>query len=310
MKKILPVILILLLGLSLCGCGGEQSGDTDMTLTLGLMPDVESAPFVVAELEGYYAAEGVTVKLIHFKSAKDRDSALQGGQLDGVVNDMVAVLLNNEGGIPMQVVARSNGRLALLGGQDAGITALTAEQLAGRELGLSLNTVMEYTADQMLLKAGQSVEAVQKVAVPQIPTRMEMLQGGRLDLAIMPDPFVSMALDSGATLLVDYPELDHPAGSISFHRDVLDTKGEAVKAVMRAYRSATDAMNEQGIEPWRDDIIEIIGFPEASRELLALPVYDPSLPGEETFATIQGWMLDKGLIATEYDYSAIMVNWE
>ncbi|MDO4541166.1 MAG: MetQ/NlpA family ABC transporter substrate-binding protein [Syntrophomonadaceae bacterium] len=310
MKKLLLMLAALMLGLMLGGCGGDKSPGSDMQLTLGLMPDTESIPLVVAEMEGYFDDEGVDVTLIHFKSARDRDSALQSGELDGVVTDMVSVFFNNEGGIPLQATARTNGRLALMAGKNSGITEFTAGQVADKTLGLSLNTVMEYTADSLLAGHGLSVDAQYKTAVPQIPTRMEMLQGGQLDMAIMPDPFVSMALADGALLLTDTTGFEHTAGVFAFHRDVIQERPEAVKAVMRAFEAAVADLNQQGIEPWKDNVIENMGLPEASHELLVLPAYNSAVPTEETFQAVQGWMHDKELITEEYAYGDIVVNWE
>ncbi len=75
--------------LSVAGCGGsspESSSSGKMQkLSIGLMPDTDSLPFLIAEEKGYFADEGLEVDLKQFKSAMDRDSALQSGNLDGAV---------------------------------------------------------------------------------------------------------------------------------------------------------------------------------------------------------------------------------
>ena len=74
--------------LSVAGCGGSSSGSSGsgkmQKLSIGLMPDTDSLPFLIAEEKGYFADEGLDVDLKQFKSAMDRDSALQSGNLDGV----------------------------------------------------------------------------------------------------------------------------------------------------------------------------------------------------------------------------------
>ena len=104
------------------------------------MPDVESVPFIIAEKNGYFTKEGVKVKIEHFTSARDRDSALQSGQLDGVMTDVLAVVFANEGGINLKIISKNDGNIELMAGKDSGITDLAG--LKGRTVGLSTNTIM------------------------------------------------------------------------------------------------------------------------------------------------------------------------
>ena len=85
MKKLLVLIICLgLLAVTGCTSDTQQSADnsknaSDTTLKIGLMPDIDSIPFIIAEEKGFFKDEGVNVELQHFKSAMDRDSALQSG---------------------------------------------------------------------------------------------------------------------------------------------------------------------------------------------------------------------------------------
>ena len=112
MKKLLILCLIIVYSFGLIGCNQtENSADgnktvSDKIINIGVMPDVESIPFLIAQENGYFADEGVTVNIEHFSSAKDRDSALQSGKLDGVITDMAAVLFANEGGIKLRIIAK------------------------------------------------------------------------------------------------------------------------------------------------------------------------------------------------------------
>ena len=86
MKKKLICLLMIISCLGLAGCSQGQTTTeprkTEKIIRIGVMPDVESIPLIIAEKNGYFEKEGVQVKLVHFKSAKDRDSALQGGEHD------------------------------------------------------------------------------------------------------------------------------------------------------------------------------------------------------------------------------------
>ena len=122
MKKVLVVLMVLLCSFGVFGC--NQQTEVDKTINIGVMPDVESIPFLIAQKNGYFAHEGVNVNLEHFSSAKDRDSALQSGKLDGVITDIAAVLFANEGGIDLRIIARSDGNILLMAGKEAGINTV------------------------------------------------------------------------------------------------------------------------------------------------------------------------------------------
>ena len=159
MKKLIIVCLIMVLSLGLVGCTQQRAAQvTAKTITIGVMPDVESIPFLIADKNGYFTKQGVQVKIEHFNCAKDRDSALQSGQLDGVITDMLAVVFANEGGINLKICAKNDGNIELMAGKTSGINS-TAD-LKGKSIGLSTNTIMEYTTDRMLeaaeIKSGGS----------------------------------------------------------------------------------------------------------------------------------------------------------
>ena len=108
MKRFLVAALSLML-LLVAGCGSEpepQTKDAKLSkLTIGLMPDTDSIPFIIAAERGYFAEEGVEVELVPFKSAMERDAALQSGNLDGAVSDLLAVIFARSGGFSVHATS-------------------------------------------------------------------------------------------------------------------------------------------------------------------------------------------------------------
>ena len=178
MKKFFVLILTVLSTIILTACGTPQSQKTEPLpkLTIGLMPDVDSLPFIIAQEKGYFKEEGLDIELQQFKSAMDRDAALQSGTLDGDVSDMLAVAFAKDGGFDVKVTSYTDGSYKLIAG--ASETATDAKGLAGKDVAVSRNTIIEYVTDQILAKAGMTGDSLNKVIIPQIPTRLEMLQNG------------------------------------------------------------------------------------------------------------------------------------
>ncbi|MEQ8200668.1 MAG: MetQ/NlpA family ABC transporter substrate-binding protein [Syntrophomonadaceae bacterium] len=306
MKKLIIALLVLAVGLFSAGCTQDKpTAVPGKVITIGIMPDVDSVPFLIAEKNGYYTKQAVQVKIIPFKSAKDRDSALQSGQLDGVVSDMVAVIFANSGGINLRMCSKTDGTIELLAGKGSGITSV--KDLKNRSVGLSSNTVMEYTLDRMLEASQLKPGDINKVAIPQLPTRLEMLQGGKVDAAIMVQPLSSLAIKDGATLLTSTDELANKCVTVAFTAETLRNNPAEIKAVMRAYNDAIAYLQTEPPSSYIDFIIQAMGFPAAAKDIIKMPQYTKAqLPEKRIFDDVMAWMADKQLVKTTYDYDNLI----
>ena len=297
MKKLTLLVFFALL---LTNCTAK---DSSKTLVLGIMPDVDSIPYVIAEKKGYSAAP---IEIVYFKSAKDRDSALQSWQLDGVISDMLAVLFANEGGIKLIMAAKSIGDIKLLASQNSGIK--TIKDLKGKTIGLSSNTIMEYTADKMLESAGISLSDVRKAAIPSIPTRLEMLKNDKIDATILPDPLATLAEKDGAVMLCNLDSMkDMGTGVIAFTEKAAKNKKTQIKALLDGYDQAVYYLSSEPASSYMDFVIQKLGFPERLSNSLELPKYTKiELPSEKNFNSALKWLKDKKLIKNSFEYGAIV----
>ncbi|MEN6460782.1 MAG: MetQ/NlpA family ABC transporter substrate-binding protein [Syntrophomonas sp.] len=308
MKKILICLLIIISGFTFVGCGKEETASVpEKTITIGVMPDVESIPFIIAEKNGYFEKEGVKVKIEHFKSAADRDSALHTGKLDGVITDILAVVFANEGGINLKIIAKNDGNIELMAGKNSGIN--TADELKGKNIGLSTNTIMEYSLDKMLEAAQLKAEDVNKAAIPPLPTRLEMLQGGKIDAAILPEPLAGLAVKNGAKVLNSTDQMANKAGAIAFTGKSLQESPAEVKAVFRAYNDAVAYIQKEPASSYIDFVIQEQGFPAAIKDTIKLPKYSKAeLPSEKILNDVVQWMKGKNLIKGNYEYKDLVAD--
>ena len=88
-----PAILVLS-ALLLAGCDGEGSTPSleglpaeHQTLTMAVLPVIDILPFHVADQNGFFEQIGVNVELVPVKSAQERDTLMQTGQVDGMLTD-------------------------------------------------------------------------------------------------------------------------------------------------------------------------------------------------------------------------------
>lgn len=296
--------------LLIAGCGAESpSGSSGkmQKLSIGLMPDTDSLPFLIAEEKGYFADEGLEVDLKQFKSAMDRDSAMQSGNLDGAVSDMLAAAFAKDGGFDVKVTSSTDGSYKLIAGK--GEAAADVRGLRGKDVSVSRNTIIEYVTDRILAKDGMQGDDINKVIIPQIPTRLEMLQNGKLAAATLPEPMASIAVRNGGRLIKSSDDLGINPGVMIFTDKSVKDKKKEIQAMYRAYNRAVDYLNSAPREEYIDFVIEKAGFPSEAKEALKLPTYHKAaLPKEEDVTDCIKWLNDKDLIKETYGYDDFVIR--
>ncbi|MBP3690635.1 MAG: ABC transporter substrate-binding protein [Schwartzia sp.] len=313
LKKWFLLLCAMALVLSV-GCGKEpakqdapvQKG-AKPALAVGLMPDTDSVPFIVAREKGYFAEEGVEVTLHPFKSAMDRDAALQSGQLDGAVSDLLAAAFAKAGGFDVRVTSSTDGAYQMIAGK--GNEAKDVHSLAGADIAVSRNTIIEYVTDRILRENGMASDALQKVSIPQIPARLEMLQNGKLPAATLPEPMASIAVANGCKFLTGSGELGINPGVMLFSAKAAEEKKESLKAMYRAYNKAVEYLKKTPREEYIRMVVEKSGFPAAAKDALQLPDYRAvALPKESDVTEVMRWLKEKDLIKQEYTYQNLVVG--
>ncbi len=270
-------------------------------IRVGLMADFTGLPFLVAEREGLFAAEGVQVQFKVFRSAVERDAALQAGALDGCNADVIAAIANLRGGFDLRIVAAAPNRFSLVAGpaivaaaRKAGREASAAD-LAGASIGISKSTVIEYVLDSLMGAAG--VADYRKVDVARIPVRLELLLQGKLEAASLPLPFDELAAADGCAIVADSLAAGLDPDLFMFYRGDLRRRPEAHRALWRAVDRAR-LLIAAAPDKYRPLLASRLGFSEDQARTVAFPAfpkYEPTAAAEIDRAS--AWMMARGLIA-------------
>lgn len=131
-RHVAAAAAVVLAALSGCGSGGGQA----LTIGLTYVPDVQFAPFYVAEHEGYFKDEGVTVELRHHGAAETLFGALAAGEEDLIVAGGDEMLQAFSQGVDVTTIGTlyQEYPLGIAASADLGIE--TAADLAGHTIGL------------------------------------------------------------------------------------------------------------------------------------------------------------------------------
>ena len=279
-------------------------------LKIGVLPIVDALPLYVAEQEGYLKQEDLEVQVTLFQSALERDSALQAGQLDGELNDLVSAALLSKDGDRVRVV-----RLAYRGNPaQAMMTILAAPQsqkrsaadLKGVPIAVSTNTVIEYSTDRLLQLAGVAGADIAKTEVTKIPVRMEMLVKGQIEAATLPEPFASLAVKQGAHIIVDDRLSGVGQSTITFRKELAVDKPDAVKRLLRAYERAVERINASP-GTYRALMVEKAKVPDPLRDSFVVPPFPKAqVPTRQEVDSVVSWMVEKGLLAKPIGYEMLV----
>lgn len=309
--------IVLCLAIVVSGCAVTKAPENNQptksvgkTVKIGVLPIEDNLPFYVAEKDGLYAKEGVQVELITFASALERDTALQAGQIDGEVADLVAVGLLKKVGTEVKIATiglgatPQEGRFAILSSPKSDIKDLAG--LKGATLGISQNSIIDYVSDQMLLDHGVLPSDVKKMSIPKMPVRTDMLLSDQINAACLPDPLASLAQAKGAHLIIDDTYRNISQTVFIFRTGSIQENPDGIKAAVKAYGSAGQALNNNP-DQYRSLFFEKTQIPAELKESYKMPTFSKlQLPTEEEINSIMKWMVEKKLLPQAYSYQDLV----
>ncbi len=305
------VSVIMLLALGACTPGGQSEEGTH--LRMGLLPIQDTLPFYVAEQQGYFEDEGISVELVPVKGAQERDALMQAGEIDGMLADLIAVGLFNRDEAQVKVVATSlratqgapQFRVLAAPGSDIA----SAQELIGVPVAISQNTIIEYITDRLLQAEGLSSDQIKVTEISAIPVRFEQLMAGQVQAATLPDPLAQGALAAGALLVVDDSQHSRYSQSVLvFAQSAVEAKPDTIEKFLKAWNRAVGDMNGNP-EEFTDLLIEKGRVPESIRDAYQMPRFPVGeVPTEAEWQDVVDWMLDKGLIEHPLPYDGSVLS--
>lgn len=309
---LLSMLFLVLSALVLSGCTGGPKVDSTLpaptekkleTLRIGVMSDVGAVPFIIARDQGFFEKRGLDVEIQVFKSAMDRDAALQTGNLDGAMADMLTVIFFNEAGVEVKMTSGTYGNYKLITSPKLDATSFSA--LESISVGISSNTVIDF-ATQKVAEAKGLDSKIKKTAIPQMPVRLEMLRAGELNGATLPDPLASAAALDGGTVIGSTEEFGLFPGVFIFTQDAIDQNPEGITLMYEAYNEAVEHLNSLKTETYFDLLVESLGFPPVLKGQFELPVFELAGPPDlDTFIETSAWMKGLALSKKVYEYEAL-----
>ncbi len=290
------------------GCAQPAASTDDGKLKLGMLPILDVIPYFVAEQNGYFKEAGIQVEAVPVKSAQERDTLFQTGQIDGGVNDLIALGLFNKEAARLKAVYSSRRsypgapQFRVVAAPNSSITKVA--DLKGVPVAISQNTVIEYITARMLQAEGLAPADIAIQEVTAIPVRFEQLMNGNVKAANLPDPLGQAAVTAGAKLIVDdtkYPQFSQ--STLSFRVETLKAKPGSVRKLVAAWERAVKELNANPAK-YQNLLVEQGRVPQSIQGSYKMPpLPERGLPTEAEVKDALQWMRDKQLVSREIPYA-------
>ncbi len=202
------VTLVLAAGCSKGGGAATDASDEQATLTVGVVPALDSAGFFIAYYEGLFKAQGLTI-IPKFVTSSETAIALQvKGQYQITGGNYVSYIQAQQAG-EANLDIFAEGSVMEPGAQDLYTMPNSQIRSLGdlRDRTIAINApdnILYLLAASVLTEHGippKDVHFVTAYGLPQMPAE---LHAGTINAAVLPEPFASIAEESyGAVPLAD-----------------------------------------------------------------------------------------------------------
>jgi NitT/TauT family transport system substrate-binding protein len=267
--------------------GGGGSGEVT-TVTVGTLPIANAAPMYLGMEKGFFEAEGLKLKPQVGEGGAALIPGLVSGDAQfafvGVIPAITAVAQN----VPIKIVTSSDDAAAteeedwqtLVVPKGSAIKGV--EDLPGKTIAVNaLRGLAEVVISRSLEKQGVDYRAVKLLEVP-FPEMPAALAQGRVDAALLTEPFLSAVLAEGGTQ-IDAPSVEtlpnFPNGVYVASEQYIAENGDIVDRFARAMNKSLEYA-EANPDEVRRIIPTFTETPEEAAQKLRLPVFDAELDRE------------------------------
>ena len=267
-NKIIAIIIAVIV-IVVAGAFFLMGGGSD-TVTIGYLPSDHDAALFVADAQGKFQENGINTKLVQFNNGGDLMTAMASGEVDVGYVGITPVLSSIEKGVPVKVIsaAQTEGS-GIVVAKDSDISSVA--DLAGKKVA----TPGEASIQHMLLtyyldQNGMSIDDV-KVSAMKVPSMNDALKTNKIDAMITFEPYVSIAEQNGAEVLVDSAEIlpNHPCCVVVASDKFIENHPNETAKILEIHKNATEFINNNtdeaaGLLP--DDIVSDV---EVEKKALA-----------------------------------------
>lgn len=252
------LIILIICGLSFLSCAKKP--EEPLTIALNIWPGYGA--FFIAQDNGYFEEEGVSVELKIIQGDPEREAALVAGKIDGIGMTIDNLVLLRDKEILVKAIFKYDSSYGA-DGIVAKKTIETPADLKGKEVAFAPGTTSHYFLTQVLKDYGLTTKDLKHVAMSSDDAGAAFA-AGKLVAAVTWEPWLSKAKEMPeGRLLISTKEKPVVEDVLFLREEILKKRSKDVKKMLRACFKA--------IEYWKE-------HPEEGNEIIAknlgLPITD------------------------------------
>ncbi len=281
-------------------------------IKFGTIPVLQSLPLFVASEKGFFKEQDLSVEVVLFNSAMEKDIALTSGQIVGYFGDLMTpmVLQANKAGVKITTTnfntTKEQRMFAILASPQSKDKSLSEIVKSGIATGS--NTIADYLIVRLLQPQKINKGAINLIDVKSIPIRLQMLLSGQVSAALMPEPLATLAEMKGAKALIDDKGQRLSATVLAFNEKFLKEYPHAVKAFHRAVNKASDYINKNPDEV-RAIMNRNCNIPEPLQGSFPIPKFPKLIiPAHDQVTDVYTWLCEKQIITRKMTYKDMVAD--
>ncbi len=260
------IILFLLIGLAICGCGpsyddvkkqsqAEQARlrkEDSLALKIGVMPTLDCLPAYIAKDYHLFDTVKADIRLKPYNSQIDCDAALAAGKLEGCFTDIVRGQYMKKRGSQLDYVAATNTYWQLISNRNARIMRLN--QLGDKMVAMARFSATALLVDYATDSVKLNPEEVFKIQINDVALRLSMLLNNEMDAMLLPEPQATAARLYNNPVLMDSREKDMRFGVVAFNTKQMkdQRRQQQLSVFIKGYNSACDSINKNGLKHYSE----------------------------------------------------------
>jgi NitT/TauT family transport system substrate-binding protein len=290
----------------------SKEGKATPEIAFGTLPVLQALPLLVAAEKGFFKDQGLSVNLVRFNSAMEKDVALSAGQIAGYFGDIMTPVVLKANKTPVKMVATifntpKSQRMFAIVASPKHLNRSIAE-LAAEGIAVSSNTVMEYLVVRLLKERSIPEDRLKMVEIKNIPIRLQMLLSGQIAAAILPEPLATLAEQKGGKAVIDDAGAGLSATILAYNELFLADHPAGVRAFLTAVEKASQYINSHHNEV-RSIMNRECRIPEPLQTAFPIPQFlKLTLPDNNQVMDVYRWLRGKNIIKVELRYNQMVAD--
>jgi NitT/TauT family transport system substrate-binding protein len=238
--------------------------------------------------------------------------AFMSGQIVGYFGDLQTCIVLSGNKAPIKIVAevynatKGQRTFALLSSPKNAGRPLS--EILKRGVAVSSNTILDYLTAKFLASKGVPLADANMVEMKNIPIRMQMLLGGQVAAAVLPEPLATLAEAKGAQVIMDDAGTGLSSTVLAFNEEFLAESPEKVKAFLRAVARASAYVNTKA-EDVRPIMNRECRIPDQLQKTFPIPEFNKlALPKASRVNDVSRWLSEKGTIKKDLPYHQMVAD--